>query len=343
MANPDADQPLRTRETAPGWQRFMLVRVAVMMLSFLFTLLCLEILLRFLPVNEGLRTLPVNEANPVARFEPNRDSTWSQGWRFHMVNELHTNNFGFVSDQDYDPEATTPLLAVIGDSYVQASMLPWPRTSAGRLAAHLEEQARVYAFGVSGAPLSQYLVYAEYAHELFRPDVMVVMIAGNDFDESLRKYKRRAGFHYFVESADGDLELERIDFSIGPVRKMVRGSVLAMYLVGNLQIQAAPRRLARALQGGDEVFVGSTAFDANPERVSDSKRAVDAFLELLPSRAGLAPWSILLVVDGMRPHLYDPSMLEQAKGSFVQVMRDYLIESASRAGPSHRGSPAGVR
>ncbi len=335
MAERDDDpKPAARAGQAGSWQRLLLLRLAALGLGMLLPLLLLEVLLRFLPVNEGLHTLAVNDANPVVRFAPDRDAIWSDGWRFQMVNRVHTNNFGFVCDEDYEPDATTPLLAVVGDSYVQASMLPYPDTSAGRLARHLGERARVYPFGVSGAPLSQYLVFAEYARENFRPDVMVVMSAGNDFDESLRKYKSEPGLHYFVQSPDGGLILERVDFSIDPLRKVVRASALARYLVGNLEIQAAPRRLKRVLAGGNAAYVGSTASEASPERVADSRRATDAFLDQLPARAGLEPAEILLVVDGMRPHLYDAAQLEQAQGSFVQVMRDHLI-----AGARTRGHP----
>src|SRR5262245_22625055 len=97
------------------------------------TVLCVvvaEILLRFLPYNEGLRVQPVNAASPILHFEPNRTSNWSLGWDFAMVNRgVRTNNYGFRSDYNYDPGLKTPLLAVIGDSNIESLMLPFPETT----------------------------------------------------------------------------------------------------------------------------------------------------------------------------------------------------------------------
>lgn len=69
----------------------------------------------------------------------------------------------------------------------------------------------MYGFGTSGSSLSQYLAYAQYVRDTFRPDGLTVVIIGNDFDESLRKYKSEPGLHYFAESPDGRLDLVRID------------------------------------------------------------------------------------------------------------------------------------
>jgi len=112
-----------------------------------------EILLRFLPVQSGLRSQPVTAENPIFRFTPERDSTFSRGWNFDMVNRRRVNNAGWINDQSYRPDDQTPLLAVVGDSYVEALMVPYAQTFYGRLAKKLAGQVRVYSFGASGAPL----------------------------------------------------------------------------------------------------------------------------------------------------------------------------------------------
>ena len=48
-----------------------------------------------------------------------------------------------------------PLLAVIGDSFVEGMMVPFSETCHGRLARGLAPAARVYAFGVNASSLSQ--------------------------------------------------------------------------------------------------------------------------------------------------------------------------------------------
>lgn len=120
-------------------------------LSIVALLLGVEFVLRFFPVSEGLRGLPVNEHNPVYRYAPNRTLRWSKGWKFSLVNEIRTNNYGFISDSDYDAAATSPLLAVIGDSFVEMAMVPYDRTAAGILGRSVGDDGRIYSFGSSGS------------------------------------------------------------------------------------------------------------------------------------------------------------------------------------------------
>ena len=72
--------------------------------------------------------------------------------------------------------------------------------------------------------------------------------------------------------------------------------------------------------------------EREPTRVTDSKRAVDAFLASLPKASGLDPTKIVFVVDGMRPHLYREETLRRASGRYVDVMRRYFMTKANRIG-----------
>ena len=62
------------------------------------------------------------------------------------------------------------------------------------------------------------------------------MIVGNDFDESLRKYKNEPGLHYFAESPGGS-PLTRLDRPVPWWRDLLGGSSLRMYLYVNLEIR----------------------------------------------------------------------------------------------------------
>ena len=309
-----------------------IVRGLALAVGFLAALLLLELGLRIMPVHEGAHRLPVNEANPVIRFEPNRQFLWSRDWNFSLVNKVNVNNHGFVSDYDYDMAGAEPLLAVIGDSFIEAFMVPFPETCTGRLAELLQGHARVYPFAVGGAPLSQYLAYAAYARDTFHPDRLVVVVIGNDFDESLRKYNHRPGYHYFVEGSQGELELERTDFSVSLLKKVVRNSALALYLMHNLELGEAPSRLRRLLTPDQQAAAGPAVAEVEASLVSDSRQAVEQFLRLLPEFAGLEPEQIVFVVDGMRPQLYDDKMVEEARGSYMDVMRNYFMEAARDGG-----------
>ena len=62
---------------------------------------------------------------------------------------------------------------------------------------NIDNKFKVYSFGFSGAPLSQYLKWAEFSVDKFNVSHLVINVVANDFDESLLKYKQSPGFHYF--------------------------------------------------------------------------------------------------------------------------------------------------
>ena len=304
------------------------LRLLALALGVAASLIFVELLLQVLPVHEGAHRLPVNEASPVLRFEPNRQFTWSRDWNFSIKNEVNINNYGFVNNVNYEADLNTPLIGVIGDSFIEAFMLPFQQTCAGRLEQSLNETARVYSFAAGGSPLSQYLAYAQYARDTFKPDRLIVTIIGNDFDESLSKYNQMPGNHYFMETQDGELELVRRDFQVSLTKRLARKSALALYLMHNLELGEAPERFLKIFS--DETVPSSELELENndSERLLDSKRAVDKFLQMLPVSAGLKQEQIVLVVDGMRPQLYDDDLMELEQGSYIEVMRSYFMDFA---------------
>src|SRR5204862_6071710 len=204
--------------------------------SIVFCLLAAEIALRFLPVSTGLRSMPVTAADPVLRFTSNRPFTNSLGWNFHNVVRGRVNNAGFVNDQDYARDGL-PLIAVIGDSFIEAQMVPYAASLQGRLAAALKDKFRVYSFAGSGAPLSQYLIWAGYAVREYGARAVVINVVGNDFDESLSAYRIGPGFWQYAPDASGVLQLRLNPHQAGTLISLARHSALARYFIINLGVQ----------------------------------------------------------------------------------------------------------
>jgi hypothetical protein len=292
--------------------------------------LALEGLLRLVPVQDGPNAA-LEHADPDVRFEPGRRFTWSRGWRMRGSNELATNNLGFVSPADYEPEDPRPLTAVIGDSYVQALMIPEGQSLTARLRTQLGPQRRVYSFAASGSPLSKYLAFADLARRRFAPEALVLVVVGNDFDESLRSVEWAAGFHHFTQGRDGQLALERRPLPDGALYAYLRRSALVNYLFRNLEARAAARRLRAAWQG-EPAYVGNTPANASPERVSESLRVIDAFLTKLPLWAGLPPARIVLVIDALRGAIYQPERASALSGSFFARMHRALEQRTLQRG-----------
>ena len=169
-----------------------------------------EVVLRFLPVASSLYTVPVTAQSPVFHFTPNRDFVYSRDWDMVLAHRGHVNNAGFVNDQDYQKDGSLPMLAVVGDSMIEAAMVPYRDTLQGRLATALAGKLRVYSFATAGAPLSQYLIWARHAVREYGAQALVISVVGNDFDESHSAYKTSPGFWHYVPDANGGSSAVRV-------------------------------------------------------------------------------------------------------------------------------------
>ena len=292
-----------------------------------------EIVLRFLPVCETLMATPVNESNPVFHFTPNQTVTWSRGWDFSIVNRLRVNDAGYVNDQDYVQSDHRPLFAVVGDSYVEAAVVPYAETLQGRLARLAGPDGRVYSFAASGAPLSQYLVWAREARLRWKAQALAIVVVGNDFDESVAAYKAGRGFHYYVEDAAGELTLRRFDYQPGWLRSVAKRSALLKYLLLNLNALDRLGLLWKQLpslaaSARAERFVGNTSATAGKLRIERSKGAIRAFLRDLVTYAGWQPDRVVFVVDGIRYPSRKPAVL----ASYFVQMRTYFMAEARQSG-----------
>lgn len=294
--------------------------------SVLFSLLIIEIALRFLPVCSSMQKLPVDQHNPILRFPSNQRFTYAKGWNFEILNYGRFNNYGFVNNQDYQSNPEDLLLAVIGDSYVEALMVPYEQSLQGRLAELYKGKGKVYSFGISGSQLAQYVAMAEYVWREFHPQGLVFVIIGNDFDESLVQV--RSGLHLFKRhSQDQSLSLIRTDYQPTALETILKHSAVVRYLWSTVGVGGLTR-LPQWFTRSEVLYVGNTSRDASLERVRDSRLVVDSFFSELSRRVELEPARIQFVVDGMRPQLYSPEDLLKAQGSYFDLIRQYFIETA---------------
>jgi len=150
-------------------------------LGILISLLIFELVLRLLPVTTAQYKEPVDNANPIARFKANNMVTFSAGWNMKNASYKRTNNYGFFSDTDYRKDSNLPLMVVVGDSFVEAFQVDNAETFHGLLGNAIGKTGRIYSFAMGGAPLSQYLAYANYAREEFSPNAFVFNIIYEGF------------------------------------------------------------------------------------------------------------------------------------------------------------------
>jgi hypothetical protein len=105
-----------------------------------------------------------------------------------------------------------------------------------------------------------------------------------------------------------------------------------LYNLGVSGLTARVRKTFKGNAGQPAQVVGNTAAAADSQRVADSRSVVNQFLAELPVGSGLDPAHILLVLDGVRPNLYNDEDLLLARGTYFDLMRNYLRDSATRRG-----------
>ncbi len=175
------------------------------------TLLVCLLVFEFLIFKYILKTsdvIPNTSMNNVIRYLPNTKATlYEPDGTSHTVN-INENgwNSPYKAYQKQKPENTTRI-AVIGDSYVQASAVNVNEGFAQVIEQQLNAKGyktQVYRFGIDGAPLSQYLHILTQEALQYKPDIVVVQLIHNDFDESYRFLYGRYSSSFMKLDLEGD-------------------------------------------------------------------------------------------------------------------------------------------
>jgi hypothetical protein len=206
-------------------------------------------------------------------------------------------------------------IAVVGDSYVEAFQVQPAEAVASQLEGLLgPARVEVYSFGISGAPLSQYLHIARYVARTYRPDLIVVVLVHNDFLESYQV--ARAPFAAsFLHVDPGDLvrEVPPQPYDRRPLAQwmLARSATLrfGFYLWRGVAA-ARPAPAAGSPEGRLEANVDVTGLTAEKARL---ERAAAYMFGQFAELQRAASTSILFVMDTPRealPDGRDPASLD---------------------------------
>lgn len=181
--------------------------IIMMLVSILVSLLGLEGMARCcLPVSNP----PLRHSTDLGlQREPGQDG---QVVTFlgEMHAHYHVNAAGWNSSLEYQPgpHPDTYRIAVIGDSFVEALQVDADQAYPDLLAARLPcRSVETYRFGIGGAPLSQYVVTLRYVLETYQPDLVLVQLVGNDYDESIAGYEPWGPLFWRISPAGSGYEL----------------------------------------------------------------------------------------------------------------------------------------
>ena len=213
------------------------------------------------------------------------------------------NNYGWLSPVDYFEQKEKPRIAVIGDSYIEALSVNIDESYMAILRAEIGNDFELYSFGVSGAPLSQYLHMSRYAAKLFDPDILLFNVVHNDFAESLYA-KNPRGVHWLrLLIEDGGVKEvapspNKTFSQYDPIKKLFRNSALVRYFVLNLRVKESLQSL----------FARERTYSANIDirDLEDNAKHIELAMDFIFERIKLENVNrrIIFVMDADRESVY---------------------------------------
>lgn len=304
------------------------------------TLIILALLLEvgvrlFLPVSD----VPDTEFHPQLgnHYVPDQTGEYIKAHGEEIHSRYRINQSGWNSHRDFVDEKPDDVfrIAVIGDSYVEAFQVDVDRSFPFLLEKRLNKaagsaSAEVYAYGHSGANLIQYLAVLRHAACRAHPDLVVVSIVPNDLQESLQGFARVD--NWSVRPADGGFELVPPQPAGGLwLKRLVRHSALARYLIVNLEIQRGASAVEDLLRGDLREYRAN--IDVSRNMLLKDPGALEGFLRYalgaLLEAARSCGARLLLVVDADRQAIYSG---EDPRESRIHIMNQAVIDVAGDLG-----------
>ena len=215
-------------------------RWLLLLLSTLLTLAVFELFFRWVMPATRPPLIEYDRAHDILHYQAkgSREGISTTGRWCERPVRWRINNDGWNSAIDYAPAKGRgkPLVALIGDSYIEALQVNVGESVADDLRRRQAGRREVYSFGFSGAPLSQYLQMSRYVREVFRPDVLVFNIVYNDFDQSLRELDPLPYFLQLTAAAGALREVPPVPYTPSRIKRFAAHSALVRYLWLNMHL-----------------------------------------------------------------------------------------------------------
>ena len=292
--------------------------------TLLFLFLSLELFFRFvIPASDTPRGYFCDDEK-MFFFNNTRETGLITIGRFAEIKtRWRINNMNWNYPIDYYPVQDKKLITVIGDSYIEAFQVDVDKNYPFLLRNELYPEYDVFAFGKSGAALSQYLHISRYVNKHLNPDILVFNMIHNDFDESI--YELYPSRHYYMQLSYNEKQnsfsetIPRPDYSrsqFNSWQKTFIKSALVRYLFYNLKVSNIQFFTRRS----------DNEFEANidPVQIKNNQdliyKATDYLIKTIKEEN--SDRRIIFVLDAPRRAIYN-NTLEESK---VWWMHDMMKE-----------------
>jgi hypothetical protein len=262
--------------------------------------------------------IPANAwANGLIKYAPEQRGV------YRVKNEIEApyriNGSGWNSGRAMYSNSKPPgvyRIAIVGDSFVEALQVPFDASLAELLEAKLEDRSvEVYRYGISGAPLSQYAYMVEKEVLAHSPDLVVVVLVHNDFDESFEYRPGRYTSSFLkIKIADGEFAGDTPPEPYAEswkdwIRRLA--TVRFLYYQHQVSPSTVKRGLKQLLSSVGQQPVERTDYEANVSvsTIESKIQAVAAVTKYLFRRLKEATSTrdadLLIVIDGDRHGIYN--------------------------------------
>lgn len=293
-------------------------RVLHLLLGALAMLVGVELVLRALPVSTATYTDYHIHPNILSN-PPHHRWTMSTGWDLRDAQHMRANNHGFAAEHDF--QSGSAAIGLVGDSFVEASMLPWPDRPAAQLERALGGARPVYAMGGPGSSLLDYAERIRWAHETLGLRDFVVMMEATDASQALCN---SGNVHARCLDPQRLTPIVQHRPPSGRVKDLLRESALAQYLVSQLKFtgsrltspdfwrSGAPAEHTPKTTVAAQVEAGERSPLA-PRQLAVIDAAIDEFLRNTAHLAGLR---MVFAIDMNRRNL-EPGVQRPDEGYHV--------------------------
>lgn len=198
-----------------------------------------ELMLQLLPVSTATRRGYHHDPD-ILTYPPNHRWRMATGWDLRNSQEMRSNSLGFAAEREFTPDPSA--VALVGDSYVEASMLEAADRPAAQLQSLLGGGRVVYAFGSPGTALLDHAQRIRLARQ--RAGVQDIVLFLERFDARQSLCGSGNVDAHCLDPVTWQRRIERVP-PPGLVRSVLRHSALAQYFGG--QIRATPRHVLKSM------------------------------------------------------------------------------------------------
>jgi GDSL-like Lipase/Acylhydrolase family len=268
----------------------------------------------------------------VLQYDANgrREGTYTIGNFAQQRGKWRINNYGWNSEIDYRPntqhDRAKPLIAIIGDSYVEAFQVDVGKSMPDALRALVGKKYEVYSFGVSGAPLSQYLQMSRYVNHHFEPDIIVFNIIHNDFDASVETLVKDP-YSLQITPHDGTfLEIPPRLYEPSTIRRILGRSAFIRYLLINLKLDTNIGDVISRL-----VHKNGRGFNANvdPQTIAANRELIEKATYFLVQRIRdeNVGKKIIFLMDAPRQDIYAGTLDHSSVFWMNEILKNACLRS----------------